>query len=257
MKITFLGTGTSHGVPMVGCFCAVCTSGNPKNKRFRSSIWVETENFSFVVDTTPDFRMQCIREKITNLDAILYTHEHSDHILGLDELRRFSIMHQKRLPAYGSPEVLAYIRRMFPYALQNPAPYPGLPQVDLHVIEGPFRLGPFQVTPFRMPHGLIESLGYRFDDAAGPRFAYLTDCSEVSPTIRKSIAGVPLLILDALRKKPHPTHLSIDGALDVVKNVNPGKTFFMHIAHDLDHDEVNSELPEGVSLAYDQQVISL
>lgn len=210
-----------------------------------------------MVDTTPDFRAQCIRENITHLDAILYTHEHSDHILGMDELRRFTTLNGRRLPAYGSPEVLAYLRRIFPYALQNPPLYPGLPQVDLHCIEGPFALGPFQVTPYRMPHGLIETLGFRFDDSSGPRFAYLTDCKEVSLPIRKSIQGVPLLILDALRKKPHPTHLSVEGALEVVRDVKPQQAFFMHIAHDLDHDETNSELPEGVSLAFDQLTISM
>ncbi len=242
---------------MIGCDCVVCQSPDPLNKRFRSSIFVESKGFKLVVDTTPDFRMQCLRAKVSDLDAIVYTHEHSDHILGLDELRRFCVVHDKRLPVYGSPRVLEYIRRIFPYALHNPVLYKGLPELDLHEIIEPFKLRHIHLTPHRMPHGNTESMGFRFDDARGPRFAYLTDCKQVSSAIRKDIHGIPVLILDALRKKPHPTHLSLDEALEVVREVKPQRAFFTHIAHDLDHNLTNAELPPGVALAYDGQIVEV
>jgi phosphoribosyl 1,2-cyclic phosphate phosphodiesterase len=257
LKITFLGTGTSYGVPMIACDCQVCSSTDPLNKRLRSSIFVESSPVRLIVDTTPDFRAQCLREKIDNLDAIVYTHEHSDHLLGLDEVRRFCALHDKRLPIYGSARVLEYIGRMFPYALQNPIPFRGLPAVDLHEIVGKFKLNHLQLTPFSMPHGNTQTLGFRFDDDRGPRFAYLTDCKEVSPEIRREIKNIPLLILDALRHTPHPTHLSISEALEVLEEVQPQRTLFTHICHDLDHHQTNANLPKGVSLAYDGQTIEI
>ncbi len=255
LKITFLGTGTSHGVPAIGCRCDVCRSPDPLNKRLRSSIFVESRGFRFVVDTTPDFRMQCLRAEIGDLDAILYTHEHSDHLLGLDELRRFNTMHDKRLPAYGSARVLECIRRIFPYAVLEAPPYKGLPELDLHEITGPFKLHHLRVTPYRLPHGHTETLGFRFDNARGPRFAYLTDCKEVPAAVRRDIRGIPLLILDALRKTAHPTHLNLEDALAVVKEVKPHRAFFTHIAHEIDHNLTNAELPPAVALAYDGQVL--
>ncbi len=257
MKITFLGTGTSHGVPMIGCDCAVCRSDDPLNRRYRSSILVEHRGFQLVVDTTPDFRSQCLRAGVRDLDAIVYTHEHSDHLVGLDELRRFCTIHDKRLPVYGNRRVIESIARIFPYAIAHPVPYKGLPELDLHEIQGPFETGPLRLTPYQMPHGGTESTGFRFDDAGGPRFAYLTDCKEVSPAIRKDIQGVPLLILDALRRRPHPTHLTVAQALEVVRDVKPGRALFTHICHDLEHRATNAELPEGIALAHDGQVVEV
>ncbi len=242
---------------MIGCSCEVCHSPDPLNKRARSSILVESNGFHLVVDTTPDFRLQCLRANIQNLDAIVYTHEHSDHIMGLDDLRRFCDLHGKRLPAYGSARVIEYIHRIFPYAVQKPPPYRGLPELDLHEIKGAFQLNHLRLTPYRMPHGSTESLGFRFDDTQGPRFAYITDCKEVSAAVRKDIRGIPLLILDALRKTPHPTHLTIDEALEVVRDVQPGRALFTHIAHNLDHTQTNAELPKGTNLAYDGQVVEV
>lgn len=210
-----------------------------------------------MVDTTPDFRAQCLRADIRNLDAIVYTHEHSDHMLGLDELRRFCVMHNKRLPVYGSQRVLNYIRRVFPYAVEKPAPYKGLPELDLHEIHGKFTLGSLQLIPYSMPHGLVETLGFRFDDHHGPRFAYLTDCKHVSQSIRQDIHGIPLLILDALRETPHPTHLSVSEALEVIREIQPSRTLLTHICHDLDHDLMNRKLPSDVSLAHDGQVVEI
>ena len=255
LKIVFLGTGTSTGVPAIGCDCAVCLSADPLNKRYRSSIFVESDDLSLVVDTTPDFRSQCLRANINKLDGVIYTHEHSDHLLGLDDLRRFCLMHNKRIPVYGSSRVNEYIRRIFPYAVRQPAPYKGLPEVELHEINGPFQVGHLRVIPYSMPHGSTTALGFRFDDARGPRFAYLTDCKEVSPEIRRDVREIPLLILDALREKSHPTHLSLDEAIAVVKDTRPGQTLFTHIAHEMDHRGINARLPAGIALAYDGQIV--
>jgi phosphoribosyl 1,2-cyclic phosphate phosphodiesterase len=242
---------------MIGCDCAVCTSSDTANQRLRSSIMLETNGVCVIVDTTPDFRQQCLRAKVHNVDTVFYTHEHSDHLLGLDELRRFCILHDKRIPVYASKKVMEYIERMFPYALHKTAPFKGLPELDLHEINGPFKFGHLNVVPYAMPHGSTQTLGFRFEDHRGIRFAYLTDCKEVPSSIRKELQGIPLLILDALRKKPHPTHLSLDEALAVVADIQPQKTFFTHICHDLDHQQTNSELPPNVSLAYDTLTIEL
>jgi len=209
------------------------------------------------VDTTPEFRLQCLRANIQQVDAIVYTHEHSDHLLGLDELRRFTALQNKRIPVYGSRRVLDFIQRIFPYAVQIPVPYKGLPELDLHEIQGAFSIGHFRLIPYRMPHGGTETLGFRFDDQRGPQFAYLTDCKEVATTIRKDIKNIPLLILDALRKKPHPTHLSLDEAIEVVRDIKPKQALFTHIAHDLDHHQTNAELPSNMRLAYDGQMVEL
>lgn len=242
---------------MIGCSCEVCLSDDPFNKRFRSSIFVETEHVKFVVDTTPDFRSQCLRAKINSLDAVIYTHEHSDHLLGLDELRRFCILYDKRLPVYASRRVMGYIERMFPYAVIKPPPYKGLPELDLNEIRGEFKLGDVTITPFEMPHGNTQSLGFRFSDSRGARFAYLTDCKEVSENIRKELRGIPVLILDALRKKPHPTHLSLDEAVDITRDIKPGRALFTHIHHELEHHITNQELSQNIALAYDGQVLEL
>lgn len=254
-RITFLGTGTSHGVPMIACDCAVCRSTDPRNRRLRPSILVERDGFVLLVDTTPDLREQCLRANVRRLDAILYTHEHNDHLTGLDELRRFCVLHDCRLPAHGPRKVLDSIARMFPYAVSRPPPYKGLPELDLHEIAGPFELGPWRITPHELPHGSTRALGFRFDDPRGPSFAYFTDCAEVPSPARASLRGVPLLILDALRDRPHPTHLTVAQALEVVRDVGPGRALFTHVCHELDHATANAALPDGVALAYDGLVV--
>lgn len=242
---------------MVACDCAVCRSTDPHNRRLRPSILVEHEDFIVVVDTTPDFREQCLRANLRRVDAILYTHEHNDHLVGLDELRRFCLLHDRRLPAYGPARAMRSIERMFPYAVHRPPPYKGLPELDLHEVTGPFTLGPWRITPWTLPHGNTETLAFRFDDARGPRFAYFTDCAKVPPPARESIRGIPLLILDALRHRPHPTHLTVEQALEVVADVRPAHTFFTHMCHELDHAATNAALPAGVALAHDGLVVNL
>lgn len=242
---------------MLACSCDVCTSSNPKNKRFRTSAFITHDDFQFIIDTTPDLRMQCLREDIRRIDTVLYTHEHSDHLLGLDELRRYCTLQKKRMPVYGSPNVLEYIRRIFPYTIVQPPPYPGLPELNLHEITGPLKLGKLTVTPFEMPHGLTKTFGFRFDDDQGPRFAYLTDGKIISSEIKRAIRNIPVLVLGALRDMPHPTHLSISEALQVVEDVQPGKTFFVHMSHEVEHDEVESRLPNNVRLAYDGLTVEI
>ncbi|MCC7518735.1 MAG: MBL fold metallo-hydrolase [Verrucomicrobiae bacterium] len=242
---------------MIACDCAVCRSTDPHNRRLRPSILIERNGFSLVVDTTPDFREQCLRSNVRRLDAILYTHEHNDHLTGLDELRRFCALDDRRLPAYGPKRVIESIERMFPYAVHRPPPYKGLPELDLREITGPFDLGPFRITPHELPHGATKTLGLIFADASGPVFAYYTDCAAVPPSAREGLRGIPLLILDALRHRPHPTHLSIEQALEVVREVRPGRALFTHICHDLDHAATNAALPEGAALAHDGLVVEV
>lgn len=251
MRVTFLGTGTSHGVPMIACGCAVCRSNDPRNRRLRPSILIERDGMILLVDTTPDLREQCLRANVQRLDAILLTHEHNDHLIGLDELRRFCALQDCRLPLYGRKPVLACVERIFPYALHRPPPYKGLPEFDLHEIGGPLALGPFRITPHLLPHGAADVLGLVFSDERGTRFAYYTDCSAVPAAAREPLRGIPLLILDALRRRAHPSHLTIDQALEVVRDVRPARTLLTHICHDLDHAATNAGLPQDVRLAHD------
>jgi phosphoribosyl 1,2-cyclic phosphate phosphodiesterase len=257
LKITFLGSGTSTGVPLLACNCAVCVSTNRYNKRLRSSILVESNGVKVVVDASTDFRTQCLRARIDNIDAIICTHEHSDHLLGLDEVRRFCFVHDKRIPLYGSAEVLKCIRRIFPYAVIQPPPYKGLPELDLHEIKGAFTIGNLRVTPYRLPHGpRFTTLGLEFTDGSN-HFAYFTDCSAVPPETCRAVRGIPLLILDALRHTPHPTHLNLKEALKVVKAIRPKRAFFTHLGHEFDYRATNAQLPDDVALAYDGLVMEM
>lgn len=242
---------------MIACNCAICTSPDPLNRRLRSSLLVENDGLKLVVDATTDFREQCLRARINDIDGIVCTHEHCDHILGLDEVRRFCFVHDKRIPVYGPAPVLESIRRIFPYAVKHPPPYKGLPELDLHEITGPFNFGPFRITSHRLPHGPVFAvLGLEFD-AGGKRFAYFTDCSAVPDEVRQAVRGIPLLILDALRHTPHPTHLNLKQALEVVADIRPQQALLTHLGHEFDHRVTNAQLSAGVALAYDGQMVDL
>ncbi|MDD2707406.1 MAG: MBL fold metallo-hydrolase [Verrucomicrobiae bacterium] len=256
MRITFLGTGTSTGVPMIGCSCPVCQSKDPANQRLRSSIHIQSGEKSLIVDTTTDFRLQCLRAGIDRVDAVIYTHEHADHILGVDELRPLCLRQDSRIPLYGSARVLENIRRIFPYAVHQPPPYKGLPQVDLHEITGTFRIGHIGITPFELPHGpRFKSHGFIFNEGRGPCLGYFTDCKAVPENARRSLKGIKILILDALRKNDHLTHLTLSEALEIVREIQPGHAYFTHMNHEMDHATVSAELPRGVQLAHDGLVI--
>jgi len=255
LTVTFLGTGTSQGVPMIGCDCAVCRSPDPRDQRLRSSIYVETPECSWVVDTGTDFRTQALRENIRDVDAVVFTHSHTDHIMGFDDLRRFS--HARgSMPVYASAETMRDLRRVFQFAFDNPNPFPGYLKPEPHEIDRPFELGATVITPLPVPHGNSIVNGYLFSRDGEKLVAYLSDCSGVPNAIVDLIAGVKVLIIDALRDKPHPTHLSVGQALEAAARVQPEATYFTHIAHELPQ-AAESRLPARAHIAYDGLKLSL
>ncbi len=234
------------GVPTIGCDCAVCSSEDPFDQRTRPSIMLEYDGRVVLIDTTPDFRAQAIREKIRRLDAVLYTHAHADHILGLDDLRPLTFHRDGKIPLYAEAVTLERVRDMFSYIFAGKYKYGGLAQVELHVIEGTVGLWGACFLPIKVMHGEAEILGFRFGSAA-----YLTDFSEVPESSLAQLHGLDILFLDALRHKPHPTHSTVANSLQIVDKLKPKRTFFTHIAHDLPHAATNATLPPGVCLAYD------
>jgi len=245
--LTVLGSGTSMGVPTIGCDCAVCRSSDPRDHRTRPSVMISYGGRHVLIDTTPDFRGQALREKITQLDAVLYTHTHADHILGIDDLRPLTYLHKPgKLPLYATPHACQFLRNMFRYIFEPNYRFGGLPQVQLHVIEGAVELFGARFEPLPVIHGETPILGFRFGSAA-----YLTDHSEVPEETLERLRGLDILFLDALRYKPHPTHSTVEQSLKIVEAVRPKRTFFTHICHDLPHEETNAALPEGVKLAFD------
>jgi phosphoribosyl 1,2-cyclic phosphate phosphodiesterase len=246
-RVTVLGSGTSHGVPMIGCTCGVCTSSDPHDSRWRPSIYVELPDLAVLVDTTTDLRAQALRFRVTRVDAILFTHSHADHVMGLDEIRRFNAIQRTRIPCFADARTASEIRRTFGYIFEtDTAQGGGLPEIDLFTVAGAFCLGRTEVTPVPLWHGRRLVLGYRI----GP-FAYLTDCSAVPDDSWALLAGVDLLVVDALRHRPHPTHFTVAQALAVVDRLRPSGAWLTHIAHDLPHAATCAQLPAGVELAYD------
>jgi len=235
---------------MIGCDCAVCHSPDPRDNRTRSSIFVQTPEFAFVVDTGPDFRTQALRENIRHLDAVVFTHAHTDHIMGFDDLRRFAWERGGSMPVYASAETMADLERVFEFAFKALNPFPGYLKPEPHIVCGPFQLGLTTITPLPVPHGQYEVNGYLFSRDGIKLVAYLCDCSAVPEEIIRKIEGVKILIIDALRPKPHPTHLSVQQALDVATHVRPGETYFTHVAHELPQS-AESKLPPHTHIGYD------
>lgn len=247
IRITVLGSGTSVGVPTIGCHCAVCTSADPRDNRLRPSVLVQFHGHTVLVDTTPDFRQQALRAGIQRLDAILFTHEHADHIMGLDDVRPFNFRQNGAIPIYGSAGTMEAIRRCFRYIFAESSGSGAIPKLDVHELNGDaFDLFGLRVEPIRLEHGRGESHGYRFGPAA-----YLTDHSEIPPDSLDRLRGLDVLFLDALRHKPHPTHSTVRRSTEYVEMLSPRRAYFTHISHDLPHGRTEELLPPHIRLAYD------
>ena len=235
---------------MIGCDCAVCHSTDPRDARTRSSIYIKTPECAFVVDTGADFRAQVLREDIRHLDAVVFTHSHTDHVMGFDDLRRFGYERGGTMPIYASAETMADLSRVFEFAFKGTNPFPGYLKPEPHIVSGPFQVGCTTITPLPVPHGDFEVNGYLFSRDDQRLVAYLSDCSGVPDEIARKIEGVKILIIDALRHKPHPTHLSVEQALEVASRVRPEETYFTHIAHELPQ-AAEASLPPHAHIAYD------
>jgi phosphoribosyl 1,2-cyclic phosphate phosphodiesterase len=247
MIVTFLGTGTSTGVPVVGCRCAICTSSEPRNKRLRQSVKVEANGKHFLIDTTPDLRTQLLRDPIPRLDFILFTHSHSDHIMGLDDIRPFNFRQRETIHAFASDHTAHAVRRAFSYIWADTQPGGGKPQLELHEVSAPFTHDGIDIIPIPVRHGEWTIFGYRI----GP-FAYITDTNGIPDESLALLEGVEVLALDGLRPAPpHPTHFTIDEAIAASRRVGAKQTYLIHLTHDIDHEPFDATLPDGVALAYD------
>lgn len=253
MQITFLGTGSSQGIPIIGCKDPVCLSDNPKDKRLRSSVMVQWNNSRYIVDTGPDFRQQMLYHCVDRIDGVFFTHEHSDHVLGFDDIRPFNF-NQPTIPIYGQQRVLDAIKSRFSYFFDKELKYPGAPSIDVHAIsDDAMELDGCRVQPIRVYHGGLPIYGYRFGD-----FSYITDAKTISEKEREKLKGSRVLVVNALRKKPHKAHFDLEEALEFVEDLQPEKAYFTHISHWLGfHEEVEKELPKNVHLAYDNLKLNL
>ncbi|MBN4062437.1 MAG: hypothetical protein COA57_06640 [Flavobacteriales bacterium] len=253
MKITFLGTGTSQGIPLIACQCAVCLSENPKDKRLRTSVMIETDGKVFVIDTGPDFRQQMLRENVQNLTAVIFTHEHKDHVAGMDDVRAFNFILRKEIDVYATEQVQQSLRQQFHYVFAN-SKYPGIPKIQLHTIDNnPFEIEDVQFIPIEVMHHQLPVLGYRIGD-----FTYITDANSISEVEKEKIKNSKILVLNALRKKEHISHFKLEEAVELMEELQPEKGYLVHLSHQMGfHDEVEKELPDFVHLAYDGLACSL
>ncbi len=248
---TILGSGTSQGVPIIGAEYSSEFLANPKNHRTRSSVYIETNEIRFLIDTTPDLRTQVLRENIRHVDAILFTHSHADHIMGLDDCRRFcSINGHRPLPIYANQKTMRDLERVYRYAFESPF-IRGYFKPEPHVIDGPFSMGDLKIIPFDQEHGSMGSLGFVFEQAGKKRLAYYNDCKKVSKPATEAAEGVQVAVLDALRPMEHPSHMTLDEALTAARRIGAGETLLTHLTDFYDHDRDSADLPESVIFAYD------
>jgi len=253
MKITILGTGTSQGVPVIACDCEVCLSPNSKDKRLRSSVMIQVDDLNLVIDTGPDFRQQMLREKVVKVDSILFTHHHKDHVAGMDDIRAFNHKWKRDMPLYCNRLTSDALKLEFPYIFSG-FNYPGIPKVEINIIENkPFNIEKTIIQPIEVLHYKLPVLGFRIKN-----FVYLTDVSEISAKEKEKMKGADLIILDALRKKDHISHFTLEQALALLEELKPKRALLTHISHYMGlHDNVNNELPNHINLAYDGQVVTL
>ena len=247
ISITFLGTGTSGGVPMIACNCDVCKSSDSKDKRLRSSILVQSEKTTIVVDTTPDFRTQMLREKVQKLDAVIFTHPHKDHVAGLDDIKAFNFFQHKAMDVYANELTQTALKREFPYIFTDDK-YPGIPSINLHSINlEPFVIGDIPIIPILVYHLKMPVLAFRFG-----KFTYITDANRIEQTEKDKIAGTDTLVVNALRKNEHISHFTLQEAIDLAEELKVPNAYFTHISHQLGkHQDISDELPPNVSLGYD------
>lgn len=252
MRLHFLGTGTSQGVPIIGCDCRVCRSSDPRNQRTRPSVWIEIRGKHIVIDTPAEFRLQALRHGIPRLDALFYTHSHADHIFGIDDIRRFNQMQREVIPVYASPETLDMLTGMVSYIFHPTNPSWAVPKAKAIPVEGPFEIFGETVEPLLVWHGRLPVTAFRIG-----AFAYVTDCSEIPPETMERLSGLDLLVIDALRYEPHPTHLSIAQAVEIIEALTPRRALLTHLCHDVDHEAADAELPDHISLAYDGLAVTI
>lgn len=250
MKAIFLGTGTSCGVPLIGCECAVCTSTDPRNRRRRSSLYLESHGTHLVVDTSPDFREQVLSCRVPRIDAVLFTHSHADHIFGFDDIRRFNTIQNASIPSYGLPSTIEDLKRIYHYVNRVEVAGAYRPRTEFRPITGEFDEGAFHVVPLPVDHGPTPALGYLFQ-SHGRSLGYVPDCIRLPPEATRRLRGVDVMILDALRHTPHSTHFTVAQSVAELKKIGAGQSFIVHMGHDLDFDRTQSYLPEGISVSYD------
>jgi phosphoribosyl 1,2-cyclic phosphate phosphodiesterase len=253
MKLTFLGTGTSNGLPVIGCDCPVCRSDDPRDKRTRTSAVIQVGTTTLLIDTSPELRLQAIANGLKRIDAVLYTHAHADHVDGFDDLRRFNQINQATLEMHCDEVTAGLIVDRYRYAFENPFPfYGGKPDMNINIFDGPFTAAGIDVVPFQVGHGRWTVNGFRFG-----RLVYLTDAKEIPVESIEVMREADVLVINALRDEPHPVHLSLDQALDVIDEVRPGEAYLVHISHELPHAATSRRLPENVYMAYDGLTVNV
>ena len=251
LEFLFLGTGTSVGVPVIGCDCPVCTSEDPRNTRTRASAVVRTPQTTVLIDSGPDLREQALRENLRAVDAVLYTHGHVDHVAGFDDLRAFGWHSKDPLPIHATAECMEKLRSMFGWAFSPENNHRGYVRPKPAIIDGPFRCGDLEIEPLPVEHGSLETVGFLFSATSSPEIAYIPDAKRLLPETAARLAGVPVLIIDSLRPNPHPTHMSLDEALATAEQLSAGAVWLTHLGHENDHAQLESILPDHIRPAYD------